>query len=346
MIKDIEKISIPTAVVGPIKITGNYDEQVSVPLSTYEKPLWASVNRGAKLSRESGGISVTCVDDKMTRSIILEGKDANHLLKIKTQLLKNKDKLHEIVASTSNYAKLINIYFHILGNLLYIRFEYTTGEASGHNMVTKASEALINYILSTYKNLEYVSISGNICTDKKVSSINGILGRGKNIIAEINITKDLCKKILKTTPEKIHNLNIKKNLIGSILAGSIRSANAHYANVLLAMYLPLGQDAANIIEGSQGITYTSINEDKSLYFSVNCPNIIVGAVGNGKNYDFAIKYLDMLTCGDHYKINSSQKIASIITATILCSEISLMASQTNRGELMRAHELIERRSLK
>ncbi len=346
MIKDIEKIYIPTAVVGPIKIIGNYDEQVSVPLSTYEKPLWASVSRGAKLSMESGGISVTCIDDRMTRSVVLEGKDAGHLLKIKTQLLGQQNKLQEIVVNTSNHAKLINMHFQILGNLVYIRFEYTTGEASGHNMTTKASEALLNYILSTYKDLKYVSISGNICTDKKVSAINGILGRGKNIIAEINITKDVCKKILKTTPEKIHNLNIKKNLIGSILAGSIRSANAHYANVLLAMYLPLGQDAANIVEGSQGITYTSINKDGSLYFSVNCPNIIVGVVGNGKDYNFVTKYLNMLNCKNYSNSNTtnySQKIASIITATILCSEISLMASQTNRGELMRAHELIERK---
>jgi hydroxymethylglutaryl-CoA reductase (NADPH) len=56
----------------------------------------------------------------------------------------------------------------------------TTGDAAGHNMVTKASDAVVPWILGQFPALSrYVSISGNYCTDKKVSAVNGILGRGR-----------------------------------------------------------------------------------------------------------------------------------------------------------------------
>ena len=79
--------------------------------------------------------------------------------------------------------------------------------------------------------------------------------RGKYVVAELVIPGKLCSRYLKTTPEKIAELNVKKNLIGSVLAGSTRSANAHFANMLLAVYLATGQDAANIVEGSQGFVH-------------------------------------------------------------------------------------------
>lgn len=338
-------ISIPVKEIGPIKIIGDLiNDEIIVPLATYEKPLWNSVNRGAKISQLTPGIKVSFIEEKMTRSIILQGKDASYLNKIKNEVLNRKKELEAIVTKTSKYAKLINMHFQIVGNLFYIRLEFQTGDASGHNMTTKASDAIITWFCQEYSKLKYVSISGNLCTDKKVSAVNGILGRGKNLIAEINIPKNICEKFLKTTPKEITELNIKKNLIGSILAGSIRSANAHYANILLAMYLALGQDAANIIEGSQGITYTYLNSDDSLYFSITCPNIIVGTVGNGKEYDFVKKYLQKMKCSNSSESGlDSKRLAGIIAATILCSELSLLSAQTNQGELMRAHQLIERK---
>ena len=57
--------TIPMQVVGPIKITGpEVDDEVMAPLATYETPLWASVNRGAKASLLAGGIKAVVVDDR------------------------------------------------------------------------------------------------------------------------------------------------------------------------------------------------------------------------------------------------------------------------------------------
>jgi hydroxymethylglutaryl-CoA reductase (NADPH) len=150
----------------------------------------------------------------------------------------------------------------------------------------------------------------------------------------------LCRSLLKTSPETLLNLNVKKNLIGSILSGGVRSANAHFANIVLAMYLATGQDAANIVEASQGITHVDL-DGTNLYFSVNIFNIIVGTVGNGKGMDFAVENLKLLKCHPEDP-SSSKRLAAIIASAVLCGELSLLAAQTNAGELVRAHLKLER----
>ena len=73
-----ESTPIPTSWVGPIRVSGDaVSGEVSVPLATYESPLWPSVGRGARISRQvEGGIRVTVVDERMTRSILLRADDA------------------------------------------------------------------------------------------------------------------------------------------------------------------------------------------------------------------------------------------------------------------------------
>ena len=193
-----------------------------------------------------------------------------------------------------------------------------------------------------FPKLHYVSISGNYCTDKKASAVNGILGRGKYVVAELLVPRAVCEQRLKTTPEKIVDLNIKKNLIGTLLAGGIRSANAHFANMLLGIYLATGQDAANIIEGSQGMVHTEVRQG-DLYFSVTLPNVIVGTVGNGKHLAFVQENLKSMGCLEDRKPGlNARRLAAIVGATVLCGEISLLAAQTNPGELMSSHCRLER----
>lgn len=331
---------VPMQDVGPISLTGDLNEAVKMPLATFETPLWASTNRGAKVTNLSGGINVTLLSDSMSRSIVIEAQDAAHARDVAAELTPTA--LQGVVATTSRFAKLFDVQCEVLGALLYVRLLFTTGDASGHNMCTKAADAVLNHILDQHPDTRYVSISGNMCCDKKVSAINALGGRGKSVVAEVTISRELCQKHLRTTPEKIVELNIKKNLLGSTLAGSLRSANAHFANILLAAYLATGQDAANIVEGSQGITFCEVKDD-ALYCCIKLPNLIVGTVGNGKHLSFVVENLAQLGCTEAREPGkNSQRLAMIIAATTLCCELSLLAAQTNPGELMRAHLLLER----
>ena len=73
------------------------------------------------------------------------------------------------------------------------------------------------------------------------------------------------------------------------------------------------------------------------------PNLILGTIGNGKNLDFVKDNLELMG----FDLNASdelgaKKLAGLCAATVLCGELSLLAAQTNQGELMDAHKRIER----
>lgn len=336
---------IPTKLIGPIQVKcKSWEGEISVPMATFETTLWPSTNRGAKISRLCGGIQVTLLKNSMTRSILLHAASASRAAEVLTAIEADFSFLEKAVASTSRFCQLRKIHGEIIGQNLYLRLQCFTGDAAGHNMTTKAADAAIEAILNKFPDLNYGSISANLCVDKKASSINALLGRGKHVIAELLIPRDVCEKHLRTTPEQLRDLNTNKNLLGGILSGGVRSANAHYANMLLATYLATGQDAANIVEGSQGITHVAITKTGDCHFSVNIPNIIVGTIGNGKHHPEILSHLDAMGClPDPKKPGaSSERLAEIIAATILCGELSLMAAQTNRGELTRSHMTFER----
>jgi hydroxymethylglutaryl-CoA reductase (NADPH) len=338
--------SIDTRWIGPIHLQEmNYldtffcDVDVFAPLSTYETTLFYSVARGAKVSRHCNNFKTTLLSDCMTRSVIFEAKDVASAFSIAKNIQSKIDFFQsEIVSKGSKYAILEKITYQIVSNLIFVRFVFHTANASGHNMTTIAADRISNFILENEPDLKYVSISGNFCVDKKVSAANSILGRGKHVIAECLIPREVCESVLRSTPEKIVDLNIKKNLIGSVINGGVASANAHYANMLLAFYLATGQDGANIVEGSQGVTYAEVRENH-LYFSVNLPNIIVGTVGNGKSNSDATLNLEKMGCVGS---NSAQKCAQIAASIVLCGELSLMAALTNKNELSNSHIAIER----
>lgn len=340
-----QTIAIPMQFIGPVKINSKeLTGEFNVPMATFETPLWPSCNRGAKVSRLTSGITAIIIKDNMTRSIVLQAPNVNIAQNIVSELDVRFEEIRLVANKSSRFANLQELHSQIVGNLIYLRISMGTQDASGHNMTTIAAEKILNWLLAEYPQLKYISISANYCTDKKVSAVNGILGRGKYVIAEINIPRNIVKDVLKTTPEQIVELNIKKNLIGGILAGSLRSANAHFANMLLAIYLATGQDAANIIEGSQGIVHTEV-VDQDLYFSVTLPNIIVGSVGNGKNLPFVQENFKNISCNNLDLKIDAKKLAIIIAASVLCGELSLLAAQTNPGELVRTHIDLERAKL-
>ena len=336
--------AIPMQKVGPVRLAGpEAAGEFQVPLATFETPLWPSVERGARVTAQAGGIRAVVFDERMTRSVLVIAPDAPGAQALIEFVRAGQASLDEIAAGTSRFARLKDIHFEVVGHLVYIRFEFSTGDAAGHNMATRAAEALLDWILDKRPECAYGSISGNYCCDKKPSAVNGILGRGKYTVAEALIPERLVQRYLHTTPEKIVDLNLRKNWVGTSLAGGVRSANAHFANMLLAFYLATGQDAANIVEGSQGFTLAEVRPGQGLYFSVTLPNLIVGTVGNGKGLPFVEENLRGLGCLETRKPGANaRRLACICAAAVLCGELSLLAAQTNPGELMAAHLRLER----
>jgi hydroxymethylglutaryl-CoA reductase (NADPH) len=201
----------------------------------------------------------------------------------------------------------------------------------GMNMVTIATETALE-ILIKETSAHVIALSGNLCVDKKPSALNLIEGRGKTIVAEINIPREIVEKKLKTTPEAIVEVNITKNLIGSAIAGSM-GFNAHYANMIGAIFLATGQDEAHIVEGSLGITVAE-EIDGDLYFSVTLPDVPIATFGGGTRLETAKECLEIMGVYGGGKVG---KFAEIVAGTVLAGELSLMGALA-AGHLARAHK--------
>ena len=330
-------LQIPMGIAGPLKINGEFcQREVFVPLATSEGALVASINRGASTITSAGGVNVRVISDIMTRAPAIKCNGVSDALKIKQWFKDNFDELKKIAESTTSHGKLIKIDpILIVGNYVYPRFVFSTGDSMGMNMVTIASEKILDK-LSSDTTANHLALSGNVCVDKKPAAINIVEGRGKSVVADIVIPKDIVAKKLKTTTESIVEVNVAKNLIGSAASGSM-AFNAHYANMVAAIFLATGQDAAHVVEGSLGIT-TAENRDGDLYFSVNLPDLPVATVGGGTSLEVAHESLEILGVAG---ANHAKEFAEIVASTVLAGELSLVGALA-AGHLARAHKELGR----
>lgn len=333
----IGAIQIPVGVAGPLLINGDETSgEFYVPLATSEGALVASINRGCSAIKASGGVNAHVIHDQMTRAPVIKTKSSTEALKVKAWFEDNFAELKEIAESTTSHGKLLKIDpIFIAGSYVYPRFVYSTGDSMGMNMVTIATEKILNK-MSEETNAVHIALSGNVCVDKKPAAINVIEGRGKSLVADIIIPEEVVEKKLKTTADAIVEVNTAKNLIGSATAGSM-AYNAHYANMVAAIFLATGQDAAHVSEGSLGIT-TAENRNGDLYFSVNMPDVPIATVGGGTSLATASEGLDILGVKGN---GGARKFGEIIISTVLAGELSLMGALA-AGHLARAHQQLAR----
>lgn len=333
----IGTIQVPIGVAGPVTINGEHaKDDFFIPLATSEGALLASVNRGCSAITAAGGVNARVIGDKMTRAPVIKTESVVEAVKVK-QWFENKfDELKEIAESTTNHGKLIKIDpIIIVGNYVYPRFCYSTGDSMGMNMVTIATEKVLEKL---YEDLgvHAIALSGNLCVDKKPAAINVVEGRGKTVVADILIPEAIVRTKLKTTAKAIEEVNTAKNLIGSAAAGSM-AYNAHFANMIGALFLATGQDAAHVVEGSLGIT-TAEDRDGDLYFSVNMPDLPIATIGGGTRLETANEGLQILGCAGSGNVN---KFAEIVISTVLAGELSLVGALA-AGHLAKAHQELGR----
>ena len=333
----IGTVQIPIGVAGPVTINGEYaKDDFFVPLATYEGALIASINRGFSAITAAGGVNARVIGDKMTRAPAIKTESVVEAVEVKQWFEDNFQELKEIAESTTSHGKLVKIDpIIIVGNNVYPRFVYSTGDSMGMNMVTIATEKVLAKLHEDL-GVHALALSGNLCVDKKPAAINIIEGRGKTVVADIIIPEAIVRAKLKTTAKSIEEVNVAKNLIGSAAAGSM-AYNAHFANMIGAIFLATGQDEAHVVEGSLGIT-TAEDRDGDLYFSVNMPDLPIATVGGGTRLETANEGLKIIDCAGTGKVN---KFAEIVISTVLAGELSLIAA-ISAGHLAKAHQELGR----
>ncbi|HUB92722.1 MAG TPA: hydroxymethylglutaryl-CoA reductase (NADPH) [Candidatus Saccharimonadales bacterium] len=333
---------MPMGIAGPMKVNGMHARgEFYVPMATTEGALIASVSRGMKAISMSGGASARVLKDSMTRAPVFELGSIVDTAEFLEWIERNQKGIRAAAEATTSHGKVKEILPFVLGNNVWIRFAFSTGDAMGMNMVTIASEAACEYMEKGFGKARLVSVSGNMCSDKKESAVNSLLGRGKTVVADALIKGEVVSELLKATPEGINNLNIKKNLLGSARAGSSKF-NGHAANMVAAVFAATGQDIAQVVESSSCFTLTEVR-GKDLYISVTMPSIEVGTIGGGSSLPTqreALSIMGVAGGGDPPGSNSL-KFAEIIAAAVLAGELNLLAAQFSR-DLGKAHRKLGR----
>jgi hydroxymethylglutaryl-CoA reductase (NADPH) len=334
-------VQVPVGVAGPLRVRGGHaDGSFWVPLATTEGALVASVNRGCGAITRAGGADVRILRNGMTRAPVFSTRDILHARAVKDYVDGNRAALAAAAAETTSHGELTGATVFVTGTTVHVRLEFDTKDAMGMNMVTIASERIAD-LIEGETGARLVALSGNLCTDKKPAAVNGILGRGKTVVAGIFLPGDLVSEVFKTDARTIAEVNYRKNLLGSARAGSL-GFNAQAANVIAGIFIACGQDAAHVVEGSG--TFTTVEaQEGGVYVAVTLPALQLGTVGGGTGLGTQRECLSLLGVagGGSPPGSNAMKFAEITAAAVLAGELSLLGA-LGAGHLARAHKALGR----
>jgi 3-hydroxy-3-methylglutaryl-coenzyme A reductase (EC 1.1.1.34) len=282
------------------------------------------------------------IKDGMARAPLFKLPSAVDSVKFIDWVRLNLSRIKEVAESGSRHLRLNEVQPFVMGNNVWLRLVFNTGDAMGMNMVTIASERVAKWIEDNYQGVRLISVSGNMCVDKKPNAVNFLMGRGKTVVSEAVISRRYLMERFGITPEDVVNVNVRKNLLGSAYAHSY-GFNAHFANIITAIFIATGQDVAQVVESSMGTTWAEVNDDGDLYVSVTLPSLEVGTVGGGTGLPTQREALQMLGVqgGGDPPGSNAVKFAEIVAAAVLAGELNLLIAQ-HRRELGRAHEMLGR----
>lgn len=339
-------VQLPVGVAGPLILDGI---EYYVPMATTEGCLVASTNRGCKAIAESGGAHSVVLRDGMSRAPAIRLPSARRAAELKAYVENpaNFETISLVFNRSSRFGRLQGVKCALAGRNLYMRFTCSTGDAMGMNMVSKGVQNVLDFLLTSFPDMDVISISGNFCSDKKPAAVNWIEGRGKSVVCEATIKGEIIRRVLKTTVPALVELNVIKNLAGSAVAGALGGFNAHASNIVSAVFIATGQDPAQNVESSQCITMMeAVNDGEDLHVSVTMPSIEVGTVGGGTQLASQSACLDLLGVkgpNPESPGSNSRLLATIVSGAVLAGELSLMSALA-AGQLVKSHMKYNRSS--
>ena len=315
---------VPLGFAGPLLVRGEHAQgEFYVPLATSEGTLVASYNRGMKVLHRSGGVKCAVVGDNMQRAPAFVFEDAAQARSFADWLVEQTEDIRAVCEATDPFIHLKHIDYYLASKFAYLRFNFTTGDAAGMNMVSKATFAACNWILQhcDVVEIQRFFLESNFATDKKASMINMMRTRGKRVTAEVVIKRDALLEIMDADTESLYYHSRVANM-GAMLSGA-NNNGCHSANAITAIFIATGQDVANVAESSMALLYSELTAEKDLYMSITLPSLIVATCGGGTGLPTQREGLEAMSC---YGVGNVKKFAEIVAGTVLAGEISLAAA--------------------
>jgi len=333
----IGAVQMPLGLAGPLRMVGEHAQgDFYVPLATTEGTLVASYSRGMRVISECGGVRATVVKHSMQRAPVFLFADALQARDFGHWLVSEFDAIKAAAEATTRSGQLVEIEQYPVANMLYTRFCYTTGDAAGQNMTGKATYVACEWIRAHHPLQPRYILSGAIDTDKKHSAMNMIQTRGKRVIAEFVLKRDIARERLRIDTADLYRYR-QIAAVGALQAGSAYSG-AHSANGIAALFIATGQDEANVAESHAGITYGQLLDNGDYYWSVTLPAVICATYGGGTGLPTQRECLELLGC---FGAGKADKLAEIVAAVVLAGDVSL-TSAVLAGDWVTSHEALGR----
>ena len=325
---------VPIGIAGPLQVNGEHaDGEFLIPLATAEGTLVASYNRGMKVLNLAGGVKCTVSDDAMQRAPVFIFEDARAARDFRGWLAEHHDEIAAQAESTTSIGKLQYIDTYLSNHFAFCRFNFSTGDAAGQNMVGRATFAACSWILENNDTIRRFYLESNFATDKKASMVNIMKTRGKRVTAECLIPGDVLREVMRVEPKGLaYHWGVAAG-IGSVLSGA-NNNGLHSPNGITAMFIATGQDVANVSESSAAILYAEHTDDDDLFMSITIPSLIVATYGGGVGLATQRECLEMLDCYGRDKV---RKFAEIVAGVVLAGEVSL-ASAISSNDWVSSHE--------
>jgi hydroxymethylglutaryl-CoA reductase (NADPH) len=346
---------IPVSVAGPLVVSlGRYEldetgtvvetsraqEEVFVPLAHTEGGLTVSMLRGMKAAAESGGFRTHVLADRITRASCFVCSDATEAVALARWIEGEVDAMRAWLAgsddpSLSRHAKLREAKTHVVGPMCHVLWRWTTGDAVGPNMMTRNSYALnMGYVMERAPvRPERAILEANMGGDKKPSFEHFQQGHGKTVLAEVTLTDDAIRRVLRTTAEDLDALGWA-GTHGAVASG-MQSVAFTPASAIAAIFACSGQDLGMV--GTSSMAHgTGRRVEGGMHASIRFPGLEVGTVGGGTTLPSARDWLGSMGCAGPGKV---YRFAQIVAAAALALEISASAAMATAGSenFFRAH---------
>jgi hydroxymethylglutaryl-CoA reductase (NADPH) len=331
-------LRMPLGVAGPLRVNGLAAKgDFLIPLATTEAALVASYHRGCRLLTAAGGCSAMVLYESISRAPGFVFERTADACRFVVWALERFDDFKAVAEATTAHGRLLDLGCTVEGNHVYLNFEFTTGDASGQNMVTLATQAVCNHIMeqSPVRPLRCY-VESNLSGDKKASAKAFVSARGKKVTAEARLSAELIDQYLHTTPRAMVDY-WQMSAIGGVLSGTL-GVHGHFANGLAALYLATGQDVACVAESATGVTRFEVTEEGGLYAAVTLPGIMVGTVGGGTGLPTQRACLELM--GLH-GAGKARALAEVCAGLLLAGELSIIAA-LGAGHFARAHRKLAR----
>jgi hydroxymethylglutaryl-CoA reductase len=139
------------------------------------------------------------------------------------------------------------------------------------------------------------------------------------------LSNPVCREILRCSITRLRSV-IARFEDGSTWNGQI-GQNINTANVIAAMFIFCGQDAASVFEsGWSHLTADLDKETKVLTISLYILSLLVRTVGGGTHYLNQRESLELIGC---YKDGKKWALAETITAFALALDVSTVSAIAN-----------------